>query len=239
MELSIVIPAFEESGKIAHDIKKATDFLTINELEGEIIVVDDGSTDNTDGAAKNVVLPPEVKLRVFKYEHRGKGHAVSKGIAQSCGRYVMFADSGSCVPYENAIRGLDLLKRDLCDIAHGSRKMTGSYIEKAQGLFRRFCSRLFRLFSLYFMKIPASLTDTQCGFKIYKGDIARRLYSKCTTDGFSFDIEIILLAMKYGYRIKEFPVEWVCDIDSRLSPVRSVRRILRELNTIKRTVNKQ
>ena len=86
------------------------------------------------------------------------------------------------------------------------------------------------------MKIPPELTDTQCGFKIYKGDVARHLYGECMTDGFAFDIEIIIRAGKEGYRIKEFPIDWTCDRDSRLSPTRSSWRVLSELLKIKRSV---
>jgi len=89
------------------------------------------------------------------------------------------------------------------------------------------------------MKISAEFTDTQCGFKIYRGDTARRLYSQCISDGFMFDVEIIMRAKKQGYRIKEFPIEWTCDSDSRLSPTRSLWRILSELITIKRTLAKK
>jgi hypothetical protein len=84
------------------------------------------------------------------------------------------------------------------------------------------------------MKVSSELTDTQCGFKIYRGDVARDLYGQCITDGFMFDLEIIMRAQKRGCRIKEFPIEWTCDRDSRLSPTRSLWRVLQELITIKR-----
>jgi hypothetical protein len=87
------------------------------------------------------------------------------------------------------------------------------------------------------MKIPSELTDTQCGFKIYQGDVARHLYGESVTDGFAFDIEIIMWAQKEGYRIKEFPLQWSCDRDSRLSPTRSVWHVLSELKTIKRVLS--
>ena len=83
---------------------------------------------------------------------------------------------------------------------------------------------------------PRELTDTQCGFKIYKGDIARELYSQCVTDGFLFDIEIILRAQRKGYRIGEFPVEWACDPDSRLSVTRTPWPLLVELYKLKRVM---
>jgi dolichyl-phosphate beta-glucosyltransferase len=107
MELSIVIPAYDENRKIAGDIKVAADFMVAHNLKGEIIVVDDGSTDKTADTAKNVKVPSDIKLEVVRYEsHRGKGYAVRKGIERTKGTYVMFADSGLCVPYDNTLRGL-------------------------------------------------------------------------------------------------------------------------------------
>ena len=240
MDLTIVIPAFDESKKIAGDIIAAANFLHANNLAGEIIVVDDGSSDGTSEKAGQTAVPYGINLNVIRYEeHHGKGYAVRRGIEQSTGKYVMFADSGSCIPYDNALKGLELLKGDTCDIAHGSRKTAGRNIVKAQSLLRRIYSGLFHWFIVLFMKIPAELTDTQCGFKIYKGDIARDLYGRCITDGFSFDVEIILRAMLQGCRIKEFPVDWTCDIDSRLSPARSAGKIMSELLNIRSAVRRQ
>ena len=240
MDLSIVIPAFEESKKIAGDVEAAAAFLGGNHFTGQIIVVDDGSKDNTAEAARNVEIPPDIELKVIRYQkHRGKGYAVRRGMKDTGGQYVMFADSGGCVPYEDTLRGLELLKSGACDIAHGSRKMRGCHIEKAQSLYRRLCSRVFHWFVIHDMKIPAEFTDTQCGFKIYKGDVARHLYGQCITDGFAFDIEIIMRAQKAGYRIKEFPIDWTCDRDSRLSPTRSSWHVLCELMTIRRVMAKE
>jgi len=148
----------------------------------------------------------------------------------------MFADSGNCVPYDNTLRGLELITSGQCDIAHGSRKLAGAEIIRGQGLYRRICSGFFHLFVVKVEKIPAELTDTQCGFKIYRGDVARGLYGECITDGFMFDIEIILRALKRGYKVKEFPVYWTCDRDSRLSPAKSIRRILDELIKIRKAL---
>ncbi|MHC4597349.1 MAG: glycosyltransferase, partial [Planctomycetota bacterium] len=167
MDLSIVVPAFEESKKIARDVEAAAAFLEGNHFTGQIIVVDDGSKDNTAEAARNVEISPDVELKVIRYQkHRGKGYAVRTGMKDTGGQYVMFSDSGGCVPYEDTLRGLELLKSGACDIAHGSRKMRGCHIEKPQSLYRRLCSRAFHWFVIHDMKIPAEFTDTQCGFKI-------------------------------------------------------------------------
>lgn len=237
MDLSIIIPVFEESKKIAADIKAASRFLQNNHLQGEIIVVDDGSSDNTAAAAEKTAssLPPSVSLKVHRYDrHTGKGFAVRTGVKKSTGGYVMFADSGSCIPFENLLPALDLLKKDQCDIAHGSRKIRQSSIKKPQSLRRKICSKLLHWFVIYYVKVPRQLTDTQCGFKIYRGDVARHLYGQCQTDGFAFDIEIIVRAQKQGCRIKEFPVEWTCDPDSRLSLTKCPWKVLPELINIKK-----
>ncbi|MDD5326992.1 MAG: glycosyltransferase [Phycisphaerae bacterium] len=240
MDISIVIPAFEESKKISRDIEAASGFLESNHLTGEIIVVDDGSCDGTVEAAEKTAVASGTILKVLRLPHHtGKGAAVRTGIKQTSGEYVMFADSGCCVPYDNVLDGLKLLKTGACDIAHGSRKIPESIIRNAQSRYRRTCARIFHWFVIYFMKLPAELTDTQCGFKIYKGQVGRKLYEDCVTNGFMFDVEIILRAMKAGHRIKEFPIEWTCDRDSRLSPAKNLWRVLSELMAIKKVLSKE
>jgi dolichyl-phosphate beta-glucosyltransferase len=238
MDLSIVIPAFDEKAKIARDIKAAAEFLRANKLQGEIIVVDDGSTDGTYEAVKSVKVPKPVKLKAVRHEqHRGKGFAVRSGVSETSGKYVMFADSGLCVPYGNALLGLEMLKDGSCDIAHGSRKLLESDILQDQPWRRRVSSKLFKWLTKRLLRIPPELSDTQCGFKVYKGDVARTIYGQCITEGFMFDVEVILRAQKAGYRIKEFPIEWTCDPDSRLSLTRVPWPVLSELRAIRRALS--
>lgn len=237
MDISIVIPAYNESTKIVADIKAASEFLCNNQLSGEIIIVDDGSGDGTTRFARKTAaeLPAEIKHQVIaNKEHKGKGYAVRTGINAADGKFIMYADSGKCVPYDNILTGLKILKKDECDIAHGSRKLSESKITMPQTLYRRICSRIFHRISIHFIGIPAELTDTQCGFKIYKGETAHQLYNDCQTDGFMFEIEIILRAIKKGFRIKEFAITWSCDRDSRLKPSRSIWKVISELKVIKK-----
>jgi dolichyl-phosphate beta-glucosyltransferase len=236
-DLSIVIPAYNEAHKIARDVESASRFLVEQGLTGEIIVSDDGSGDGTADTARACTVPPSVMLTVLGQEtNRGKGAAVRAGMLASIGRYAMFADSGVCIPYEQAMRGLELLRSGECEIAHASRKRADSVIVNPQPLHRRMFSRAFRLAVDLYLGLPYRLTDTQCGFKMYRGDVARTLYGACETEGFLFDLEIIIRAGKAGLRIAEFPVTWSCDPDTRLRTGRTIVRTIEELKGIKRTV---
>ena len=234
MDLSIVIPAFNEGRKIERDVLAAAAFLAGEGLAGEILVVDDSSTDSTADAAARAPVPPGVRRRVLRYEpHRGKGYAVRTGMRETRGRVVLFADAGLCVPFDNALRGMRLIEDGACEVAHGSRKMHGSRITLPQPFCRRELSKMFHALVHLAMGIPAGMTDTQCGFKLYRGDVGRELYAACRSDGFVFDVEVLLRALRKGYRVQEFPVEWCCDIDSRLHPARNVPGIVSDLVEIR------
>ncbi len=230
MDLSIIIPAYNEHKKIRRDILEASTFLENHNLEGEIIIVDDGSTDYTAESAILADVPSKIKKEVIHYTpNRGKGYAVRQGMQESNGKYIMFIDSGNTVPWEQVSRGIELLQTDQCDIANASRRLPESRIVRPHLKARQITSLIFRRVARILMGIPDWVTDTQCGLKMYKGDIGRRLYAECTTDGFLFDIEILLKALKNNYRIKEFPIDWYADVDSRLAPTRTFMNMLLEM----------
>lgn len=235
MDLSIIIPAYDEARKIGADVEEAGLFLYDNDLEGEIIVVDDGSTDGTGDAAVRATLMPGIPLTVITLQHHaGKGAAVRAGIMKSEGTYVMFADSGLTVPFADVLSGLALLRTGRYQLAHGSRWLPESRIDKPQDPWRRTLSRLVRWILLRTLHLPRGLTDTQCGFKVYAGDVARTLFSRCTTEHFLFDVEVLVMAMKHGYRVAEFPVSWSCDKDSRLNVRSHAMEVINDLLAIRR-----
>ena len=234
MNLSIIIPALNEEKKISEDILAASNFLIQSGIRGEIIVVDDGSKDNTSRLAIQTDVPAEVSLKIIRYEyHRGKGYAVRMGMVDTKGDFIMFMDSGNNVPLSYILTALSMIKSGQCHIAMGSRRLPGSRIRKQLVWYRRLSSLFFRIVVRHYLSLPDYLTDTQCGFKVYNGEVGRELYSDCLTAGFAFDLEIILRAQKSGYIMKEFPIEWTCDRDSRLSML-SFPTIISELRRLKK-----
>lgn len=232
LDLTIVIPAYRESSKVAVDVEAASAFLKMYKLSGEIIVVDDGSPDDTSAAARQL-QSRFGQLRVLSYSpNRGKGYALRQGMSEARGRHVMFADAGLCVPYDNAMLGLTMLDLNMCDVANGSRRMRGS-VRRQQPAYRRLGSKVYSLVVHLFMGVPFYISDTQCGFKIYRRDVANKLYGTAFTDGFMIDVEIIKRALDSGFRILEFPVLWSNDPDTRYDPVKGTMRNLRELIRIR------
>jgi dolichyl-phosphate beta-glucosyltransferase len=240
MDISIVIPAFNEARKIGRDVESASAFLRENGFGGEVIVVDDGSSDETASEALRTEVAPPIRKIVLRQERNlGKGAAVRRGILESRGEVVLYADSGSCIPYANALPVIRRISAGELDIGLASRRLSGTVIRRSQPLRRRLISRLFRRAAVLFGGLPRWITDSQCGFKVYRGKAARELFAGLSTPGFLFELEIILKALRRGYRLEEFPVEWTCDLDTRLRPARQARGVLRELLRVRSLTKKQ
>ena len=228
--LSVVVPAFNEAGKVARDLGIVFDYFEAQPYTTELVVVDDGSTDGTLEVLRG--LQGFSGLRVLSYApNRGKGHAVQTGVLASRGAYVLFADAGTCVPYQDVDRGFALMEEG-CDVALGSRGLTGSEVLVHQPAYRQVGSRLFGFLVRAGFGI-ADIRDTQCGFKLFRREVARDLFTRQRIDGFMFDLELIVNARRLGYVVREFPVTWSNDPDTRFKPVSGSVRNLRELFRIK------
>jgi dolichyl-phosphate beta-glucosyltransferase len=229
--LSVVIPAYNEESKIEKDLSVLYAYLSKQKFEYEVIVVDDGSRDRTFETVRS--LEKKYKnLNAVGYErNRGKGCAVRTGVLRTKGEYVLFADAGSCVPYENLETGLRLL-RGRYGVALGSRGLAESRILVQQPKYRQLGSKAFGFIVRLAMGVHP-IRDTQCGFKLFKGEAARSIFHRNRTEGFMFDTETILNAKKMGYKIVEFPVAWKNDPDTRFDPVRGSVRNMKELFWIK------
>ncbi|HNW59124.1 MAG TPA: glycosyltransferase [bacterium] len=240
VDLSIIIPVWNERRKIGGDLRAAAAFCLRHGYRCEILVADDGSSDGTAAAAAACAPLTGCALRVLPLSpHRGKGYAVRQGMAASQGHIVLFMDSGGCMPWEEIRRGLQLIESGACRIAHASRRLPGSRILRPQSLPRRFTAFLFRHFMTRLLGLPRDLTDTQAGLKVYAGETARMLYGACHSQGFLFDAEVILRAVHAGLVIREFPVTWSADRDSRLRLQRLPFSLLREALHLKRALRRE
>jgi glycosyltransferase involved in cell wall biosynthesis len=240
MDISIIIPAFNESQKIARDVEAATSFFSETGLEGEIIVVDDGSLDNTAETARQALIPPHVNRSVFRLEtNSGKGAAVRRGVLESQGKVVLYADSGTCIPYANALPVIKKIMAGGLDVGLASRRLKETLIRRNQPLRRRIISRIFHQAAVLIAGLPRRISDSQCGFKVYRGEVARELYSGLITLGFLFEVEIIIKAVRRGLRIEEFPVEWTCDLDTRLHPGAQAKNVVKELFQVRAMTKKE
>lgn len=235
MDLSIIIPVWNEASKIVDDIQEVAHFSENFDGSVELIIVDDGSDDLTLQLARDISVPAILSKKLIGYRpHRGKGHAVKRGVINSKGDLVMFMDSGRNVPLEYIHRGIKKIKHDECDVLMGSRYLPGSVIRIRLIWYRQITSLWFRKVVKWYFQLPSDITDTQCGFKIFRGDIARNLFHNCGSDGFIFDLEIILTALKNKYRLCELPIEWSCDRDTRLSLIHSIIPVIKDLRKLKR-----
>jgi dolichyl-phosphate beta-glucosyltransferase len=226
--LSVVIPAYNEEMRIVPTIGAIAAHVTSLNFPWELIVSDDGSKDNTVNVVETLGL---ANLRVIRApQNEGKGSAVRRGMLSARGRYVLFDDADNSTPIEELSKVLHKLDHEGYDIAVGSRATAGAE-EASKGLVRQLMSNGLRWIVAAGFRI--GVRDTQCGFKLFTHEAAQRLYSAQTINGFSFDLEILYLADKFGYRIAEVPVAWVDAPGSKVDPAREVRRFLRDLVKIK------
>jgi dolichyl-phosphate beta-glucosyltransferase len=225
--LSVVIPCYNEAGKVENDIRAALEYFGSQPYSFELILVDDGSADGTGSLLQAACRAAGPHARAICYRpNRGKGCAVRTGMLQATGRYRLFADAGLCVPYSETGKGLALLETG-ADVAIASRKLAQSQVTEKQAGYRRIGSSVFGLLVRRWMGLRYS--DTQCGFKLFTAQAAERLFSASRIDGFMFDAETLINARKFGLTVKEFPVEWRADPDSRYKPFTGSFRNLLEL----------
>ncbi len=226
--LSVVIPAYNEEIRIIPTIGAIASYISDFGIPWELILADDGSRDDT---VKLVEELGFVNLRVLKADQNaGKGNAVHRGMLAARGRYVLFADADNSTPIEEISKLLHKVQHEGYDIAIGSRAAEGAE-EEHKSLLRHLLSGGLRWIVQILFRI--GVRDTQCGFKLYTREAARRLHQAQTIMGFSFDLEILYLAAKWGYRIAEVPVAWIDAPGSKVDKAKEVKRFLRDLFRIK------
>jgi glycosyltransferase involved in cell wall biosynthesis len=223
---SIVIPAYNETARIERALSSVSDCIRSRGWDAEVLVVDDGSTDDT---AALVELwgrgHPEVRL-IRNGRNRGKGYSVRNGMLRAAGEIVMFTDADLSSPIEEAERLFAAIDAG-ADIAIGSRWLIGRRIVHKQPLYRRVFGRCFNALTRTIMRLP--FADTQCGFKAFRHEAAQLVFGLQGIERWGFDPEILFIAIKRGLRITEVPVTWGHDERSRISYLRDGMRMLIEL----------
>lgn len=223
-ELSVVVPAYNEEGRLEPSLRQALAYLQRRGEPYELIVVDDGSRDATARVAEAFAGQG---VRVIRHErNRGKGAAVRTGIVASRGRKVLLTDADFSTPIEE-IEKLERFLTSTTPLVIGSRGLAESRIEQRQPFYREMMGKTFnRLIRLIGVR---GIRDTQCGFKLAQGDIGRALCSELKIEGFAYDVELIWLARKRGYQVAEVGVVWINSPDSRVDPIRSSASMLRDI----------
>jgi dolichyl-phosphate beta-glucosyltransferase len=232
VNLSIIIPAYNEEKRLSLSLDKINRYFNTNDLEYEVIVVDDGSTDRTVNFAHESDLARCGKLSIISNgRNRGKGFSVKAGILASRGEYVLFTDADLSTSITEFDKLWSLINEGY-DVVMASRSIEGSVLKVRQPWYRQTMGRVFNLFvkALLF----ADHNDTQCGFKLFRGGPAREIAEKMKVNGFCFDVEMIYLAKKAGYRIKETGVVWENSIESKVDVVRGSASMFTDLLKIKK-----
>ena len=200
--LSIVIPAFNEAGRIPISLEAIQDYVRRKDFSVETIVVDDGSTDNTVEVASR-----QTGIRMLRNEgNRGKGFSVRRGVLEARGELILFTDADLSAPIEEADKLLAALDSSRADAVVGSRALQRELIGVHQSPFREWGGRFFNLLVRIFTGLKIS--DTQCGFKLFRRETTRRAFELQRVERFGFDPEILFLVQRLGGKVVEVPVRW-------------------------------
>ena len=229
-QLSIVIPAYNESARIEQTLARVMACVERQGWDAEVMVVDDGSTDRTAEIVRGwMERTPRLHL-VQNAGNRGKGYSVRNGLLQATGEVVMFTDADLSAPMEEAERLLAAIQEG-ADVAIGSRWLDRTRQTIHQPLYRRFFGRCFNWVTRTVMGLPYK--DTQCGFKAFTRAAAQVIFRLQRIERWGFDPEILFIARKLGYTIREVPVTWGHDERSRMSYLKDGLKMLEEMAAIR------
>ncbi|MCX8051808.1 MAG: glycosyltransferase family 2 protein [Chlorobi bacterium] len=227
--VSLIVPAYNEQERIAATLERILDYVRRQAYSWEILVVDDGSRDDT--AAIAASFAPQVAVHSL-VTNRGKGAAVRTGMLLARGRYRVFTDADLSTPIEELEPMLAAFERG-ADVVIGSRRLEPGSIKKHQPWYREIIGIMGN--KLVQTLLLPGYEDTQCGFKGCTAEAAIEIFSRATIDGFAFDIEMIYLAERLGFRVEQIPVEWYNDERTRVRAVRDTLRTLRDVFAIRRS----
>ena len=209
-EISVIIPIYKDEKRLKNNLPKIRKYLENNFKKFEIIIALDPPASNTEKIAKNIFK----NIKIIKNKRRmGKGYSIKEGMLKAVYSPVLFIDIDLSTPIEEIEILLPYLKNN--HVIIGSRNMQESRIKEKQPFLRSTLGNIYPY--LVRLLVIKDIKDTQCGFKLFRKDILKPMFSLQRIDGFAFDSEILLIAKKRGYKIKEIPVEWSNSKDSRLN----------------------
>jgi glycosyltransferase involved in cell wall biosynthesis len=231
MYLSIIIPCYNEERRLEKNLEIKINYLIQQKYSWEMVLVNDGSLDSTSKIMSDFINKYK-RFNIKKIDinpNTGKGHAVKTGMLNAQGDLRLFTDSDNSTSIEQIDKLLSYTKDYSIVIA--SRYLQGSKIIQKQTIIRRIVSRLGNLFIKLLLGFRFS--DTQCGFKLFNGDTAVKIFSKCKIDRWGFDVEILALAKKFKYQVIEVPIIWNDSLDSKLQPTKAALQVFNEAIKIK------
>ncbi len=229
--ISIVIPAYNESERLAPSLDRVLAFARAYPGDAEIIVVDDGSRDRTAEIAGSYARQSDGMVRLLQNPgNRGKGYSVRNGILNAKGEMILFTDADLSSPIEEASKLLSSLQNG-ADIAIGSRWARAELQTKRQSVLRQFLGRAFN--GVLRIVLGLDFKDTQCGFKAFRRQAARTVFPLQRIEGWGFDPEILFLSQKFGFSVEEVPVRWGHDTRTRINPLVDGSRMLAEMLRIR------
>lgn len=237
-DVSIVIPAYNEQDRLGATIRGICEYVPASGLVCELIIVDDGSSDETASVARGACAEfPSIHSQVIRYEeNRGKGFAVKTGLRAAAAPIALFSDADLSTPIGEMHKLIDPIKNGEYDVTFGSRALDRSLIGTHQPWRREQGGKVFNLVVRLMTGMP--FWDTQCGFKAFELTKFRPLLDLMTIDRFGFDVEFLYVAHLHGLRLSEIPVRWNNDDRSKVSVVRDSIRMFDEVRQIRRNARK-
>ncbi len=215
MYLSVIIPAYNEEGRLPKTLKEIDEYLKTQNYDYEIIVVNDGSKDRTAQVVENLKLQIANLRLINNKENHGKGYVVRQGMLEAKGEVRLFTDADNSTSIDQVEKMWSEFKKGY-DIVIGSRDIKGAILDPPQPFLRKvILGEGFKLFRKIIIGLW-EIADTQCGFKGFLNRAAENIFPKCKIDRFAFDPEILVIAKKLGYKIKEIPVIWKNDPESKV-----------------------
>ncbi len=227
--LSLIIPAHNEEERLPATLENVRSFIQAQPYTAEVILVENGSCDRTLAIAQQFAASMPF-LKVIHEERAGKGLAVKRGMREASGEYRFFADADFSMPVEEINRFLPPAVNGI-DIAIGSREATGA-VRYDEPAFRHFTGRVFN--TLVRLVALPGLKDTQCGFKCFRGEVAEDVFPYQTIDGWTFDVEVLFIARRRGYKIIEIGVPWYFDANSKVRVFKHSIKMATDLLAIRR-----